>query len=210
VKLIYAIAFAVCVAAAPLASAAQSPDQSLSQLCSDDYYDETAGQCGAVSIGEVLTIEAILAKYGVVIDGEITFLYFDDLDDMPVGSIRPRNEDAVPPEDEPANERVDTIASRTIIVDPLSETGGEAADDITTTGRTAQSIPVAAETADDNRTIEWRRDEGPLISTPIALAPSAAPHGFVVLLAAARWRSDRAARSSIGGFRPFAVRRSLP
>ena len=155
-KLIYAIAFAVCVVAAPLASAAQSPDQSLSPpLCSDDYYDETAGQCGSVSIGEVLTIEAILAKYGVIIiDGEIIALYFDDLDDMPVGSIRPRNEDAVPPDDEPANEQVDTIASRTIIVDPLSETGGEAADDITTTGPTAQSIPVAAETVDDNRTIE--------------------------------------------------------
>jgi hypothetical protein len=39
-------------------------------LCSDDYYEDTAGQCGAVSAGEVLTIEAILAKYGViVVDG---------------------------------------------------------------------------------------------------------------------------------------------
>ena len=121
-------------------------------LCSDDYYEDTAGQCGAVSAGEVLTIEAILAKYGViVVDGGVIVLYFDDLDDMPFGSIRPRNEDAVPTDDEPANEQVDTIASRTIIVDPPSETGGEAADDITTTGPTAQSIPVAAEPVDDNR-----------------------------------------------------------
>ena len=145
-KLIYAIAFAVCVVAAPVASSAQSPDLSLSPpLCSDDYYDETAGQCGAVSTGEVLTIEAILAKYGViVVDGEV----------MPVGSIRSRTDDAVPTDDEPANEQVDTIASRIIIVDQPSETAGEAADDITTTGPTAQSIPVAAETVDDNRTIE--------------------------------------------------------
>jgi len=155
VKLIYAVAFAVSFVAAPVASSAQSPDLSLSPpLCSDDYYEDTAGQCGAVSTGEVLTIEAILVKYGViVVDGEVIVLYFDDLDDTPVGSIRPRNEDAVPTDDEPANEQVDTIASRTIIVDPPSETGGEAADDITTTGPTAQSIPVAAETVDD-RTIE--------------------------------------------------------
>ena len=98
-----------------------------------------------------------MAKYGViVVDGEVIVLYFDDLDDMPVGSIRPRNEDAVPTDetDADANEQVDTIASRIIIVDPPSETGGEAADDITTTGPTAQSIPVAAEPVDDNRTIE--------------------------------------------------------
>jgi hypothetical protein len=38
-----------------------------------------------------------LAKYGViVVDGEVIVLYFDDFDDMPVGSIRPRNEAAVP------------------------------------------------------------------------------------------------------------------
>jgi hypothetical protein len=87
-----------------------------------------------------------LARY------EIIAFYPDDLDDMPVGSIRPRNEDAVPTDDEPANEQLDTIASRIIIVDPPSETGGEAADDITTTGPSAQSIP--AEPVDENRTIE--------------------------------------------------------
>ena len=70
---------------------------------------------------------------------------------MPVGSIRPRNEDAVPADDNPSNEQLDTIASRIIIVDPPSETGGEPADDITTTGPSAQSIPVAVEPVDDNR-----------------------------------------------------------
>jgi hypothetical protein len=84
-------------------------------------------------------------------DDEIIAFYLDDLDDMPVGSIRPRNEDAVPTDDDPSNEQLDTIASRIIIVKPPSETGGEAADDITTTGPSAQSIPVAAEPVDDNR-----------------------------------------------------------
>ena len=42
----------------------------VSATVSDGYYEDTAGECGAVSAGEVLTIEAILAKYGViVVDG---------------------------------------------------------------------------------------------------------------------------------------------
>jgi hypothetical protein len=162
VKLLYAIAFAAFSAAAPVASSAQSHDLSLlSALCSDDYYEDTAGQCGAVSAGEVLTIEAILAKYGVIItrdaDDEVIVFLFDDPEDMPVGSIRPQNEDAVLTDDksnaEPANEQ-DTIASRVITVQPPFEIGGEAADDITTTGPTARRIPAAAEPVDDNRTIE--------------------------------------------------------
>ena len=154
-RLIYAIAFAVFFVAVPTGSPAQALDPPLlSAQCTDDYYEYADGQCDALSAGEVLTIEAILTRYGIIITGrtddEITAFYPDDLDDMPVGSIRPRNEDAVPT-DEPANEQVDTIASRIITVDPPSETGGEAADDITTTGPSAQSIPVAAEPVDDNR-----------------------------------------------------------
>ena len=150
-KLVRVIAFAVFFVAAPVTSPAQSLDQPLlSAQCTDEDAD-----CDASSAGEVLTIEAILARYGIIITGrtddEIIAFYPDDLDDMPVGSIRPRNEDAVPTDDEPAIEQVDTIASRIIIVDPPSETGGEAADDITTTGPSAQSIPVAAEPVDDNR-----------------------------------------------------------
>ena len=155
-RLIYAIAFAVFFVAVPMGSPAQSLDLPLlSAQCTDDYYEDADGQCDALSAGEVLTIEAILARYGIIITGrtddEIIAFYLDDLDDMPVGSILPRNEDAVPTDDDPSNEQLDTIASRIIIVDQPSETGGEAADDITTTGPSAQSIPVAAEPVDDNR-----------------------------------------------------------
>ena len=155
-RLIYAIAFAVFFVAVPMGSPAQSLDLPLpSAQCTDDYYEDADGQCDALSAGEILTIEAILARYGIIITGrtddEIIAFYLEDLDDMPVGSIRPPNEDAVPTDDDPSNEQLDTIASRIIIVDPPSETGGEAADDITTTGPSAQSIPVAAEPVDDNR-----------------------------------------------------------
>ena len=155
-RLIYAIAFAVFFVAVPMGSPAQSLDLPLlSAQCTDDYYEDADGQCDALSAGEILTIEAILTRYGIIITGrtddEIIAFYLDDLDDVPVGSIWPRNEDAVPTDDDPSNEQLDTIASRIIIVDPPSETGGEAADDITTTGPSAQSIPVAAEPVDDNR-----------------------------------------------------------
>jgi hypothetical protein len=148
--------------AAPVASPAQSLDPSLlSALCSDDYYEDTAGQCGAVSAGEILTVEAILKMYGVIItrdiDDEGIVFGLDDLEDMPVGTIEPRNEDAVLTDDksnaDPANER-DTVASRIITVQPPLEIGGEDADDIITTGPTARRIPAAAEHLDDNRTIE--------------------------------------------------------
>jgi hypothetical protein len=148
--------------AAPVASPAQSLDPSLlSALCSDDYYEDTAGQCGAVSAGEILTVEAILKMYGVIItrdiDDEGIVFGLDDLEDMPVGTIEPRNEDAVLTDDksnaDPANER-DTVASRIITVQPPLEIGGEDADDIITTGPTARRIPAAAEHLDDNRAIE--------------------------------------------------------
>ena len=164
VKLLYAIASALFCAAAPVAAPAQSLDLSLmSALCSDDYYEDTAGQCGAIPAAEVFTIEAILAKYAVVITGDsvedVIVLYLDDLDDLddtPVGSIQPRNEDAVSTDEkanaEPANEQ-ETIASKVVTVQPPLEIGGEAADDVTTTGPTARRIPAAAEPVDD-RTIE--------------------------------------------------------
>ena len=113
-KLLYAIASTLFCVAAPAAASAQSLDLSLmSALCSDDYYEDTAGQCGAVSAWEVFTIEAILAKYGIVITGDIDedviVLFLDDLVDTSVGSIQPRNEDAVSTDEksnaEPANEQ---------------------------------------------------------------------------------------------------------
>src|SRR5262245_62425853 len=102
VKLRYAIASALFCAAAPVAASAQSLDLSLmSALCSDDYYEDTAGQCGAITAGEVWTIEAILAKYAVVITGDsvedVIVLSLGDLEDMdgtPVGWIQRRQEEA--------------------------------------------------------------------------------------------------------------------
>jgi hypothetical protein len=57
------------------------------------------------------------------------------LDDTPVGSIQPRNEDAVATDEkasaEPADEQ-ETIASKLVTVQPPLEIGGEAADDVAT------------------------------------------------------------------------------
>jgi hypothetical protein len=163
VKLLCAMALAVFSVAAPVASPAQSLDLSLmSALCSDDYYEDTAGQCDAISAGEVLTIEAILARYGVVITGdaddEVIVFLFDDPEDIPVGSIQPRNEDAVLTDDksnaEPTNEQ-ETIASRVIVLERPSAISGEVADDVATTGPTARSISAAAaEPVEDTRIIE--------------------------------------------------------
>jgi hypothetical protein len=103
VKLLYALASALFCVAAPMAAPAQSPDLSLiSALCSDDYYEDTAGQCSVISAdGEIF----ILTQYGIVIAGDtdedVIVLYLDDLEDTPVGSIQPRNEDAVATDHKP-------------------------------------------------------------------------------------------------------------
>src|SRR4029453_1529024 len=93
-----------------------------------------------------------LTQYGIVIAGDtdedVIVLYLDDLEDTPVGSIQPRNEDAAPTEDKPTAEPTDdqeTIASRVIVLDAPSAIGGEGADDVATTGPTARSVPAAAE-----------------------------------------------------------------
>jgi hypothetical protein len=162
VKLVRVIAFAVFFVAAPVASHAQSLDLPLvSAQCTNAYCEDADGQYDALSAGEVLTIETILAKYGVVIvgdiDEEVIGLYFDDLEDTPVGSIQRRNEDAVSTDEksnaEPANEQ-DTIATRGVTVQPSLEIGGEASDDVTVTGPTARRMPAATEPVDENRTIE--------------------------------------------------------
>jgi hypothetical protein len=132
----------------------------MSALCSDDYYEDTTGQCGAVSANEVLPIEMILTTYGVVITGdtdeEVIVLYLDDLEDTPVGSIQPRNEVSVSTDEksiaEPAKEQ-ETITPRVIVLEAPSAIGGEDADDVATTGPTARRIPAVAEPVDD-RTIE--------------------------------------------------------
>jgi len=134
VKFLCALASALFCVAAPVAAPAQPPDLSLiSALCSDDYYEDTAGQCSLISAdGEIF----ILTQYGVVIAGEtdedVIVLYLDDLEDTPVGSIQPRKEDAVATDDKPnaetANEQ-ETIASRVIVLEAPSAIGGEDADD---------------------------------------------------------------------------------
>jgi hypothetical protein len=158
VRLLYAIAFAL-FALAPVTASAQSSDLSLlSALCSDDYYEDTTGQCGAITADEVLTMEMIFTNYGVVITGdtdeEVIVLYLDDdSDDTPVGSIQPSNKDAVSTDEksnaEPAKEQ-ETIASRVIVLEAPSAIGGEIADDVATTGPTARTVPAAgAEPAED-------------------------------------------------------------
>jgi hypothetical protein len=158
VKFLCAIASALFCVALPVAAPAQSPDLSLiSALCSDDYYEDTAGQCSVISAdGEIF----ILTQYGIVIAGDtdedVIVLYLDDLEDTPVGSIQPRNEDAAATEDKTNAEPTDdqeTIASRVIVLDAPSAIGGEGADDVATTGPTARSVPAAAEAIDDS-TIE--------------------------------------------------------
>ena len=148
-KLLYAIAFALFALAPVTASAQSASPLLLSTFCSDGYYEDMAGRYGAI-----FTIEAILAKYGVTItdtDDEVIELCLDDIENTPVGSIQLRNEDAVSTDDEPANEQLDTIASKVITLEPSLDVGGDASDDVATTGPSAQSIPVAAELVDDNR-----------------------------------------------------------
>jgi hypothetical protein len=128
----------------------------MSALCSDDYYEDTAGQCGDISAdGEIF----IFTKYGVVITGEtdedVIVLYLDDLEDTPVGSIQPRNEDAVATNSAGPAKEQETIASRVIVLEAPSAIGGEATDDIEKTGLTTRSIPAAAaEPVEDTRIIE--------------------------------------------------------
>jgi hypothetical protein len=91
VKLLYAMAFALF----PVAAAAQTPDALLlTALCHDDYFEDTAGHCNSLARREVLTMEEILAHYGAIIsssdaDDESVF-YLIDLEEVPVGTIEPR------------------------------------------------------------------------------------------------------------------------
>jgi hypothetical protein len=76
-----------------MAAPAPSPDLALlSALCQDDYYEDTAGQCAAISAAASATLEEVLERYvAVVTDDELAAL-LDDPEDMSVGSIRPRGE----------------------------------------------------------------------------------------------------------------------
>ena len=170
-KFLYATAFALfSLAAAPVASPAQSLDPSLlSALCSDDYYEDTAGLCSSPAppemLPDVLTVEAIIEKYGVIVacdlnDVSVIALLVDPDASLSVGSIHPRRESpiaekAIVTEDEISTDPPSEPA--TIALPIVTETqlrqNGEVADDVATTGPTARRIPAATEPV-DNRTIE--------------------------------------------------------
>jgi hypothetical protein len=165
VKFLYATAFALFSLAASVASPAQSLDPSLlSALCSDDYYEDTAGLCSSPAppeaLPDVLTVEAIIEKYGVNDDSAIALLADPD-EILSVGSIHPRRErptaeNAIVTEDETSTDpslEPATIASP-IVTETQLRQNAEVTDDVATTGPTAGRIPAAAEPVDDNRTIE--------------------------------------------------------
>jgi hypothetical protein len=151
VKLLYAIAFAFF----PLAATAQTVDSSLlTALCHDDYFEDTAGQCRSVPTGEVLTIEAILEKYGAIVtretDDESAIVYLTDPENLPSGTIRPRSESPaaehaiLTDENDCADSPIEQemIASRIVLPESQLAKSAEADDDVTTTGPTTRHIPA--------------------------------------------------------------------
>ena len=134
-KLLYAIALSLFPISPPAAAPAQSPDMSLlSALCSDDYYEDTAGDRSVISAGKVFTLDVVLEKHGAIItrdtDKEIVVFYLTDPEDIPAGSIYPCGEsptveNAIGTEDESsaqtATER-DSIASQVVTAEwPLEQ-----------------------------------------------------------------------------------------
>src|ERR1700745_511600 len=106
-----------------MAASAPSPEIALlTALCQDDYYEDTAGRCAAIYAGEVLTAEAVLKKYEVIVTDDEFLVFHDESEDTPVGAILPRGEGptdqhAVVNDDEskapPANEQ-DTVAAKVV------------------------------------------------------------------------------------------------
>jgi hypothetical protein len=112
---------------------------------------------------DVLTVEAIIEKYGVIVacdvnDVSLIALLADSDASLSVGSIHPRRESPIAenpivtedqtnadPSSEPA-----TIASP-IVTETQLRQNGEDADDVTTTGPTERRIPAAAEPVDDRK-----------------------------------------------------------
>jgi hypothetical protein len=166
VKLLYAIGLAMFSVAAPVASLAQSLEPGLlSAPCSDDYYEDTAGQCGSATLPEVLTVEAIIEKYGVIVtrdpnDDSLIAAIADpeDLSDRSIHSRHegPTAENAIVSEEEtrPSIEPA-TIAPPAVTETQLGKSD-EGADDVTITGPTTAHMPVAGAgpPIDDKRTIE--------------------------------------------------------
>ena len=92
-KFLYALAFAAFPLAAPMAAPAPAPSPDLallSALCQDDYYEDTAGECAAISVAASATLEEVLEKYVALITDDELAALLDDPEEMSVGSIRPR------------------------------------------------------------------------------------------------------------------------
>src|SRR4051812_35980746 len=154
-KLIYAAVFALY----PLVAPAQALDPSmLAAVCNDDHCDGRFDQEVSVSTSEVLSIEAILQKYGVVVmrdtGDDLEGFLLSDPEDVAVGSIFFRIERApaghaifsLPnddcSDDEPTGGR-DTIASQITVLEPQTE-NVVVANDVAMTGPVATRIPTVA------------------------------------------------------------------
>jgi hypothetical protein len=163
-KLIYAAVFALF----PLAAPAQTLDPSMpTGVCNDDHCDDSGNQGLTISAGDVLSIEAILEKYGAAVgrdmDDELAGVFRSDPKSLSVGSINPRRDTPVAEHaiwmeddcgDEPTSGR-DTIASQIASPEPQLERVADDAEDVATTGPTGEHIPaVAAASVDDDATIE--------------------------------------------------------
>jgi hypothetical protein len=163
VRLLYAVAFALF----PLAAPAQTLDPpTLAAVCNDDHCDDSGNQGLTISADDVLSIEAILEKYGAAVvrdtDDELAGVFTSDPESLSVGSINhaaiPVAEHAILLEDdcgdEPTSGR-DTIASHIASPEPQLERVADDADDVATTGPTGKYIPaVAVAPVDDDATIE--------------------------------------------------------
>jgi hypothetical protein len=117
---------------------------------------------------DILTVEAIIEKYGVIVacdlnDVNLIALLADPDASLSVGSIHPRREkptaeNVIVTEDEssagPSSEPA-TIASP-IVTETQLEKSDECADDVAITGPTTAHMPVAGAgpPADDTRTVE--------------------------------------------------------
>jgi hypothetical protein len=156
VKLLYAIAFALF----PLAAPAQTPNSSLlTALCHNDYYEDTSGQCSAISAGDVLPIDVILERYGAVViardaDEDIAGAFLADREETPIGSINPPSEIPENSGTEPTV-GVETVASHIVAPEAQLQTNAEGEDDIVATGPTVRRIPaVATEPIPDDMAVE--------------------------------------------------------
>jgi hypothetical protein len=104
-------------------------------------FEDTAGQCKALTAKEDLTLEAILAQYGEIIssdaDDESVF-YLTDPEEVPVGAIRPRQstpfDNAMAREDDDrtaglTNEE-NTVATQIIALESLHKKSEHVDDDV--------------------------------------------------------------------------------